>query len=508
MAIRMIISTENPLKAPLEILVVPVWEKKKVAVSLPTPVMRELHTLMRERDWHGAWGTAAFFVGPKAVKVPFVALIGLGSEDLSADRLAEAVRRGVGEVVVDARRHGVSQLGMIVKGLPNEVAMALAAVDGITLASYSFTEFSERLVKRAKRQALRSCTLFVAADQALPIKRALPATQAGLAGTNLARTLVNRPAGHMSPKSLVDEARRIAALPSSHITLEVLNRQQAEKAGFTAFLAVAKGSTEEPYVIHLTYKPSQTADKKIFIVGKGVTFDSGGLSLKPAEYMEDMKTDMAGAATVLGVFEALPEIKPALEIHGLICACENMPSGNAYRPGDIVTAMNGKTIEVLNTDAEGRITLADALSFAVRQKPDAIIDLATLTGAVMAGLGETVAGLWGTDEALLAHLQMALSASGERAAVLPMPEEYQPMIESRVADLRNITRSRYGGAITAAMFLREFTADVPWAHFDIAGPAYFNAPYISYWGLGASGWGVRTLLHYLTKLSSDQVNNS
>jgi leucyl aminopeptidase len=471
MAIRTIISTKTALQAPVEIMVVPVWEKKKVAAALPARVTRELQTLMRERDWSGAWGTAAFFVAPKVMKAPFVALIGLGGPSASSDKIAEAVRRGVGEVVLDARRHGVPDIGIILHGVANDVALGLAAVEGMNMASYSFTEFSERLVKRAKRQALRSCTLFIDAPGVPALQKALPATAAGLAGTALARTLVNRPAGHMSPKALVLEAQRLAE--HRDISLKVFNRAEAEQAGFTAFLAVAKGSTEEPYVIHLTYTPRRAGGKKIFIVGKGVTFDSGGLSLKPAEYME---------------------------VHGVICACENMPSGNAYRPGDIVRAMNGKTIEVLNTDAEGRITLADALTYATRHEPDAIIDIATLTGACVVALGETMAGLWGTNEELLADLQAAGASSGEGSAVLPMPEEYQSSIESRVADLRNITRSRFGGAITAAMFLREFTAGIPWAHYDMAGPSYFSHPYISYWGLGASGWGVRTLVRYLTKI--------
>jgi len=265
---------------------------------------------------------------------------------------------------------------------------------------------------------------------------------------------------------------------------------------------VARGSSEEPYVIHLRYTPPKevAGRKKVALVGKGITFDSGGLSLKPADYMEDMKIDMAGAAAVLGVFAALGKIKSIHEVHGVMCVCENMPSGNAYRPGDIVTAMNGKTIEVLNTDAEGRITLADALTYATREKPDAIIDLATLTGANVVGLGETISGLWTTDEKLKIALEAAAAATGERVASMPMPEEYQPLIESRVADLRNIATSKFGGSITAAMFLREFTDGVPWAHLDIAGPAYYSRPYFSYLGAGASGWGVRLLVQYLTKL--------
>jgi leucyl aminopeptidase len=233
------------------------------------------------------------------------------------------------------------------------------------------------------------------------------------------------------------------------------------------------------------------------LVGKGITFDSGGLSLKPADYMEAMKIDMAGAAAVLGIFSVLPSLALGTEVHGVIAACENMPSGTAYRPGDILTAKNGKTIEVLNTDAEGRITLADALSYAVEQKPDAVVDLATLTGACLIALGDTYAGLWSTDAGLRRKLLAAAGAVGEGLVSLPLPEEYKPMIESKVADVRNTATSKWGGAITAALFLREFVGSVPWAHLDIAGPAYAEHEWLPYNGVGATGYGVRTLISFL-----------
>lgn len=506
MSIIYTVSAREAHAAPVEIIIFPVWESKKVAVALPASLESLLQQLMKKRDWQGAWGTAAFFVQPGNTMAPFVALVGLGQRESSLDRVREALRRGVGEVVLDARRHGLTKLGIDLQGVSGVVLLAEAALEATTLANYSFTEFSPRLVARAKRQAIRSCTFFVEKSAVAPVQRALPGVEAALGGTTLARTLVNRPAGHMSPRALALEAQRLVRQNKPSLSVKIFNRAQARRAGFTAFLAVAQGSSEEPYVIHLRYKPTGRPSnrKKIFLVGKGITFDSGGLSLKPADYMEDMKIDMAGAATVLGVFAALPTLKPDVEVHGVICACENMPSGTAYRPGDIVTAMNGKTIEVLNTDAEGRITLADALTYAARHTPDAILDFATLTGASMVGLGETVAGLWSTSESLLDQLQLAAAASGEQVALLPMPEEYRPLIESRVADLRNTATSKFGGGITAAMFLREFVGEIPWAHFDIAGPAYYTRPYFSYLGLGASGYGVRMVLQYLTALRSSK----
>ncbi len=265
---------------------------------------------------------------------------------------------------------------------------------------------------------------------------------------------------------------------------------------------MAQGSKQEPYVIHLAYAPRDLAAGaavKIFLVGKGITFDSGGLSLKPADAMETMKIDMAGGATVLGVFAALAELQLNVEVHGVVAACENMPSGSAFRPGDILTARSGKTIEVLNTDAEGRVTLADALSYAVAHEPAAVVDVATLTGACMVALGETHAGLMSNDEATAAGLLAAAEITGEGLVRLPLPDEYRVMIESKVADVRNTATTKWGGAITAALFLREFVGKVPWAHLDIAGPSYAEREWLPYFEPGATGFGVRTLLEFLER---------
>jgi leucyl aminopeptidase len=315
------------------------------------------------------------------------------------------------------------------------------------------------------------------------------------------RDLVNKPAGEMQPRTLVKEAQALAQ-SSSSISVTAWNRKQALAQGFTAFLAVAQGSVEEPYIIHLTYTPPTAAVKKVFVVGKGITFDSGGLNLKPTGYMEAMKLDMAGAAAVLGLFSVLPKLGLPIEVHGVLAACENMVSGSSYRPGDILRAKNGKTIEVLNTDAEGRIVLADALSFAAEHKPDVIIDLATLTGACVVALGETHAGLWSNDSVLSEALLSAARATGEGLAAMPMPSEYHQYLESRVADVRNVRgpTERIGDAIYAAFFLREFVGKNSWAHLDIAGPAYMEKDILPYYPLGGTGYGVRTLVEYLRRL--------
>lgn len=462
---------------------------------------KELSRKLKARGFKGNWAETVIIPQVKGIAATFTAVIGLGEIE-NPDKQAEAVRRGMGKIVQDIRQHGLQTVAFVLPAGSMTVALAAAAYEGAWLASYRFTEFSSEQ-RQEEKNKMRSLLILGEKKQQAAIKTEIARRSVVLQGVDLARDLVNRPAGHMSPIALVHVAKKIKA-SSKNISLKTLNRSQASRAGLNAFLAVAKGSQAEPYVIHLAYKPiRRTAKtKKIFLVGKGITFDSGGLSLKPAEFMEDMKIDMAGAAAVLGVFSALAKLDLSCEVHGIIAACENMPSGTAYRPGDVLVAKNGKTIEVLNTDAEGRITLADALSYATLLKPDAIIDVATLTGAAMVGLGETIAALCGNNDALNQELLRAADHVGEGAAILPMPEEYQQQIKSKVADMTNTSTTRYGGAITAAIFLREFVGETAWAHLDIAGPAYATRSWLPYFTPGATGYGVRLLLQYLLALDS------
>ncbi len=263
-----------------------------------------------------------------------------------------------------------------------------------------------------------------------------------------------------------------------------------------ALYSVGKGSSTPPRFIHIIYKPDNPK-KKIVFVGKGLTFDSGGLNIKPGDYMRTMKIDKSGACAVLGIMKAVAELKPNIEVHGLIGAAENMPGGSAYRPDDIIRAKNGKTIEIDNTDAEGRVTLADVLSYASELKPDLIIDMATLTGACMVALGEFTAGLFSNDDDLARSLEEASRKTGERIWRLPLDDErLRKKIKSNVADVVN-SGGRYGGAITAAMFLQEFVGEgIKWAHLDIAGPAYSKEDFF-YYQKGGTGFGVRLCLEYL-----------
>jgi leucyl aminopeptidase len=299
----------------------------------------------------------------------------------------------------------------------------------------------------------------------------------------------------MYPKTLMERAKDIAKGVGS-IRVRVYDKERLEKMGAGGLLGVAQGSIHEPYLVHMIYKPEKPAKKKLALVGKAVTFDSGGLSLKPSQYMETMKCDMGGSAAVLGAFASLADLKPSVEVHGIFGAAENMPSGEAIRPGDVLTAMNKKTIEVLNTDAEGRLTLADTLSYAVKQKPDAIIDLATLTGACVVALGEEITAVMGNNEALSEKVLAASKVTGEKMWPMPLEKNYKKLLKSDIADLKNIG-GRYGGALTAGLFLQEFVQDVPWVHLDIAGPAFAERPMNAYTPKGASGHPVRTLLELI-----------
>jgi leucyl aminopeptidase len=317
---------------------------------------------------------------------------------------------------------------------------------------------------------------------------------------NFARDIVNEPGNVVTPEHLAGIAREISA--ENNIECEILNEKEILKKGMNAFYGVGQGSKNPPRFIHFTYKPQSSSknkkNKKIAIIGKGITFDSGGLSLKPADFMTTMKSDKSGACAVLGVMKYIKDFDINLEVHGIIAACENMPDGGAQRPDDVVKALNGKTIEIDNTDAEGRLTLADALAFASNLGVDEIIDLATLTGACVVALGEYTSGVMGNDKDLINNIISVSQISGERMWELPFDDNMKEKLSSPIADLKNVG-NRYGGAITAGMFLEEFVSDkIKWCHIDIAGPAFTKTGF-GYNPKGGTGVGARTLLYYLNQ---------
>lgn len=318
---------------------------------------------------------------------------------------------------------------------------------------------------------------------------AVQQAQALVRGVELAKEWANRPANHATPRLLADAARALGKKP--HIQCKVLGPREVARLGMGAFMAVARGAVEPLRFIVLEYKAPQASGAPTVLVGKGITFDTGGISMKPAAEMDEMKFDMSGAASVLGVFEALSELRPALHVVGLIPATENMPDGQAVKPGDVVTSMGGQTIEILNTDAEGRLVLCDALTYAERYKPSAVIDIATLTGACVIALGAVRSGLFSSDDALAHALHSAGEASDDLCWRMPLDDTYAEGLKSRFADVANVG-GRAGGAITAAKFLQRFASRFAWAHLDIAGTAWRSGA-----AKGATGRPVGLLLQYL-----------
>lgn len=358
-----------------------------------------------------------------------------------------------------------------------------AAVQSVAEAAYVYTTTKPK----AEASVLARVTIGVA-DKA-GAQAAFARGAALVAGVGLAREWANRPANHATPTLLAEAAQALGK--HAKMQCKVLGLAEVSKLGMGAFMAVARGSEEPLRFIELRYNGAAKAEAPVVLVGKGITFDTGGISLKPAAEMDEMKFDMGGAASVLGVFRALAELQPTINVVGLIPACENMPDGRAVKPGDVVTSMSGQTIEILNTDAEGRLVLCDALTYAARFKPAAVIDIATLTGACVIALGGVRSGLFATDDALAAGLQSAGEAAQDLCWRMPLDEDYAEGLKSPFADVANVA-GRSGGAVTAAKFLQRFVGETPWAHLDIAGTAWKSGA-----AKGGTGRPVGLLVHYL-----------
>lgn len=415
-------------------------------------------------------------------------LVGLGKRDQVE---TETWRRVAGRAHKEAKALGTRELAWFFPPADTTAATLTAVLEGTLLSGYTFDKYKS---EKNTKPAVETLTLAGPTLQKTPaLLSALEVVQQTAAGVFLARDLVNEPASVLTPSYLAEQAARLAK--RNGIKSHILGLKQIQAARMAGLLAVARGSAEEPRFITLVYKPKGRAKQKIALVGKGLTFDSGGLSLKPAKSMETMKLDMSGGATVLGVMQVIGQLQPPVQVTAYIPATENMPSGAAQKPGDIIRYRNGKTVEVLNTDAEGRLILADALINAVADEADVIIDLATLTGACVVALGPQIAGLFSNNQDLAAALLRCSKESGEPLWQLPLVKEYKEDIKSTVADIKN-TGSGSAGAIAAALFLEEFVGGVPWAHLDIAGPAFAekDGPYIP---KGGTGFGVRTLVRYV-----------
>lgn len=469
-------------------------------VGLDKALGGELSAEAAEADYKGSCGEILSVRALGDQKIKKIILLGLGEKH---DYALEVLRRAAGTLFKAGKISGLAvfDVSEIADGAGTEEA-AKALTEAVILAKYEFSKYKGKKDLKKKNKEIE-LTLFVAEKKDLrPAAAGIKSGLLSAEATVYARDLVNEPASVCVPSHLAEHSRQIAAASKGAVKVRIFNREECAKRGMGAFLSVASGAGEEPYFIHLSYKPkiAKPKLKKITLVGKGITFDSGGLQIKPGESMATMKLDMAGAAAVLGVFSKVSELAPEAEVHGIIAATENMPGPKAYKPGDIVRAMNGKTIEIGHTDAEGRVTLADSLSYAAKLKPDFIIDLATLTGACMVALGEEVTGLMSNSRKLSEKIVSAAAKTGEKVWELPLVPEYREIIKGMHADVRNSGGTRYGGAITAGLFLEEFVNSVPWAHLDIAGPAWAERPTIPYIPLGGTGYGVRTLIELLKRI--------
>ena len=412
-----------------------------------------------------------------------IVVLGLGREK-DAEKTLDQLRNAASRAVKLARAAGAKTLAI---SWPADEAGAQALAEGASLGAYVF----DRYKKEKKPLKLARVDLLIDAKHRDAVKIGCAVADA----VNAARDLVNEPAGRVTPRALADAARKTAR--ASGLECQVLSRAQIQKLGMNLFLGVAQGSAEEPQLVRLAWKPRKAVAKPVALVGKAITFDSGGLSIKTAQGMEDMKTDMAGAAAVISAMQLVAALKPPFEVRAYFGACENLPSGTAYKPGDVIVGKNGTSVEVLNTDAEGRLVLADVLAWAVEEGASAVVDLATLTGAILVALGPWTSGLFSNDEKLAGELLSAARAAGESVWRMPLPPEMEELIKSPIADLKN-TGGRFGGSINAALFLQHFVGKVPWAHLDIAGPASVDKER-GYNPRGGTGAGVRLLAEWIRR---------
>lgn len=446
-----------------------------------------LKELIAETEFKGKLGSSAVTRVGGGSPVRKVMVVGLGKPDTLK---LESLRRTAAVVARLAKKEKCKKLGISLPVWNNDPAATAGAIaEGIQLALFQDNRFKSE--PEDKGPSVEQVDLLGLSGQDEAIARANQICS----GVILARELVAAPANAVTPITMAETAQAIAT--EHGLQVSILEREECEQLGMGAFLGVAQASDLPPKFIHLTYKPEGTPRRKVAIVGKGLTFDSGGLNIKagPGSSIEGMKMDMGGAAATLGAAKAIAQLKPDIEVHFISAVTENMISGHAMHPGDILKASNGKTIEVNNTDAEGRLTLADALVFADKLEVDAIVDLATLTGACVIALGDDIAGLWSSDQSLAAQLTQAAEMAGEKVWQMPLEEKYFEGMKSQLADMKN-TGPRAGGSITAAMFLKQYVKETPWAHLDIAGPVWADKEN-GYNNVGATGFGVRTLVNWV-----------
>jgi leucyl aminopeptidase len=462
--------------------------------ELPQEVLEEVKPFAEDENFKGKKGEI-LKVPVKGKNFKRIYIAGLGKKDKVNRTVAREVAAKLAQKLAKDKNRSV------LINVKKEVC-SQACAEGIVLGTYKFDKYKTKKEEDKDYKGLEVIEYANANEEKVLLGKVLAEAQ------NFARDLVNTPPNEINPKTFAEIAKQIADEYGFEIDIKDPEWVEKEMPGLWA---VGKGSSVKPRFIHIKYKPQKGAKKKLAFVGKGLTFDSGGLNIKPEQFMKTMKMDKAGACAVLGIFKALGELKKLgkapqnVEVHGFIGAAENMPDGNSYKPDDVIRMRNGKTVEVGNTDAEGRITLGDVLTYASEQQPDKIVDMATLTGACIVALGEYTAGIFGNEQEFVDQYLELSKKTGERMWQLPLDDELlREEIKSDIADISNLGKSRYGGAITAAMFLQEFVGEkdgkqIPWIHIDIAGPAWAKKPYLWHPQNGGTGFGVRTGVEFLLK---------
>ncbi|MCU0762726.1 MAG: leucyl aminopeptidase [Hydrogenophaga sp.] len=452
------------------------------------PLTDLIASAIRAGDLEEGPGKALACYRAAGIKAPRVVLVRSGNAEPAA------IRKAVAGAMAHLKHPGVKKAALVLSLLPNPARVLRAAMSGCTEATYSYTTTKPS----AKARTLEK--LVIGVDAVADAKPEFDHARAQVVGVEFAKEWANRPANHATPAMLADAARKLGQKP--RIRTEVLGPKQVEALGMGAFLAVAKGSAEPLRFIVMHYSGGDKATAPVVLVGKGITFDTGGISIKPAPEMDEMKFDMGGAASVLGTFAALAELQPAVNVVGVIPACENMPDGQAVKPGDVVRSMSGQTIEILNTDAEGRLILCDALTYAARFKPRSVVDVATLTGACVIALGGVRSGLFSARDDLASALQQAGESALDPCWRMPLDDEYADGLKSNFADMGNVA-GRAAGAITAAKFLQKFATELPWAHLDIAGTAWKSGA-----AKGSTGRPVPLLLQYVVDVASSEKGDN
>ncbi len=461
------------------------------ALGLGQAIDVDLAAELAALRFEGAAGSVARIPTRGRAGAPLVLVIGVGARDkVSLDALRKAAGAAARNAAKDSTLAIVVPQDLVPEADGQDLAQAMA--EGAGLGAYAYTAYRTKDDDKPSLAAIR----FLAGEgvDGPAVKRGVAAATAIVEAVCTTRDLVNTPPADKRPPVLAE--RMVGLAKAAGIKAKIHDEKALAKGGFGGILGVGQGSGAPPRLVELSYEPAR-AKQHVVLVGKGITFDSGGISLKPSTAMMTMKSDMAGAAAVVGAMMAVATLGLKIRVTGLCALAENMPSGSATRVSDVLTHRGGTTVEVMNTDAEGRLVLADGLAYGAESSPDALIDIATLTGAQVVALGNKVSGLMGTDSALVEDLLAAAKSSGEGLWELPLVEDYRDHLKSNVADLKNIGKAGEAGTIVAALFLKEFTAGLPWAHLDIAGPAFSDDGDGFYTPRGGTGVPVRTLVRFL-----------